>query len=68
MPICDKMYGTTGWCKLNADGDRFPPDYEIWGYDERGGATVDVNFGRYLTFDGVIEWYESEIGFTPPGH
>lgn len=67
-PITDKMYGTTGWCKLNTDGDRFPPDYEIWGYDERNGATVDVNFGKYLTFDGVIEWYESEIGFTPPGH
>jgi hypothetical protein len=66
--ITDKMYGTSGWTKLNADGDRFPPDYEIWGYDARGGATVDVNFGKYNTFDGVVEWYASELGFTPPGH
>jgi branched-chain amino acid transport system substrate-binding protein len=66
--ITDKMYGTSGWTKLNADGDRFPPDYEIWGYDARGSATVDVNFGKYNTFDGVVEWYASELGFTPPGH
>jgi len=66
--ITDKMYGTSGWTKLNTDGDRFPPDYEIWGYDTRGSATVDVNFGKYNTFDGVVEWYASELGFTPPGH
>jgi len=66
--ICDGTYGTSGWCKLNEDGDRFPPDYEIWGYDERGGATVDVNFGKYNTFDGTVEWYIDQIGFAPPGH
>jgi branched-chain amino acid transport system substrate-binding protein len=66
--ITDKMYGTSGWTKLNADGDRFPPDYEIWGYDERNGVTTDVNFGKYNTFNGVVEWYASELGFTPPGH
>jgi len=66
--ICEKMYGTSGWCKLNPDGDRFPPDYEIWGYDERDGVTTNVLFGKYHTFDGTIEWYVNEIGFTPPGH
>ena len=67
-PICEKHYGTSGWCKLNADGDRFPPDYEIWGYDERGGNTIDVLFGKYNTVYGTVEWYYNELGFTPPGH
>ena len=66
--ICERHYGTSGWCKLNADGDRFPPDYEIWGYDERGGQTIDVLFGKYNTAYGTVDWYLNEIGFTPPGH
>jgi branched-chain amino acid transport system substrate-binding protein len=66
--ITDKMYGTSGWCKLNADGDRFPPDYEIWGYAARGDATVDVNFGKYNTFYGEISWYTDILGYVPPGH
>jgi branched-chain amino acid transport system substrate-binding protein len=66
--ITDKMYGTSGWCKLNADGDRFPPDYDIWGYAARGDATVDVNFGKYNTFYGEISWYTDILGYVPPGH
>ena len=68
MDISDNTYGASGWCKLNEDGDRFPPDYEIWGYGVRGGVTTDVNYGKYNTFYGTVEWYIEELGFTPPGH
>ena len=66
-PICENHYGTSGWCKLNADGDRFPPDYEIWGYGIVGGRTEHVNYGKYVTFDGTVEWYTDKLGFIPPG-
>ena len=66
-PITEKHYGTTGWCKLNEDGDRFPPDYEIWGYGTVGDTTEHVNYGKYFTFDGTVEWYTDRLGFEPPG-
>ena len=66
-PITEKHYGTTGWAKLNEDGDRFPPDYEIWGYGTVGDTTEHVNYGKYFTFDGTVEWYTDRLGFEPPG-
>jgi hypothetical protein len=67
-PISAKHYGTSGWCLLNADGDRFPPDYEIWGYGiVSGGVTDHVNYGKYNTFEGTVEWYTDRLGFVPPG-
>jgi branched-chain amino acid transport system substrate-binding protein len=67
-PISAKHYGTSGWCLLNADGDRFPPDYEIWGYGiVSAGVTDHVNYGKYNTFEGTVEWYTDRLGFVPPG-
>jgi ABC-type branched-subunit amino acid transport system substrate-binding protein len=66
-PISEKHYGTTGWAKLNADGDRFPPDYEIWGYGIVDGATDHVRYGRFDTNAGTVEWDLSKLDFTPPG-
>jgi branched-chain amino acid transport system substrate-binding protein len=72
-PISDNHYGASGWNKLNPDGDRFPPDYEIWGYGD-GGTDDDgkplathVLYGKYYTFDGSVEWYTDNLGFIPPG-
>lgn len=66
-PLCEKHYGTSGWCKLNEDGDRFPPDYEIWGYGLKGVRTEHTLYGKYFTFDGTVEWYTDKLGFIPPG-
>ena len=66
-PITDKSYGTSGWLKLNTDGDRFPPDYEIWGYGTVGGRTEHVLYGKYFTNYGTVEWYTDRLGFEPPG-
>jgi len=66
-PICEKHYGTSGWAKLNEDGDRFPPDYEIWGYGVRGDKTEHVLYGKYFTVYGTVEWYTDALGFEPPG-
>ncbi len=66
-PITDKSYGTSGWLKLNEDGDRFPPDYEIWGYGAVGDRTDFVLYGKYFTSYGTVEWYTDRLGFEPPG-
>jgi len=66
-PITEKHYGTSGWTKLNEDGDRFPPDYEIWGYGTVGDRTEHVNYGVYRTAYGTVEWYTDRLGFEPPG-
>ena len=66
-PICEKHYGTSGWAKLNEDGDRFPPDYEIWGYGIVGDRTEHVLYGKYFTNYGTVEWYTDKLGFEPPG-
>jgi branched-chain amino acid transport system substrate-binding protein len=72
-PITDNHYGASGWTKLNADGDRFPPDYEIWGYgpagtDDQGNPlAAHVHYGTYYTFDGTVEWFTDRLGFVPPG-
>jgi len=66
-PITEKSYGASGWLKLNTDGDRFPPDYEIWGYGKRGDITQHVLYGKYFTNYGTVEWYTEALGFEPPG-
>ena len=66
-PISEKHFGVTGWAKLNADGDRFPPDYEIWGYGIVDGATDHVRYGKFDTNAGTVEWDLSKLDFTPPG-
>jgi ABC-type branched-subunit amino acid transport system substrate-binding protein len=71
--ISQNHYGASGWNRLNSDGDRFAPDYEIWGYgvtgtDADGNPVTDhVKYGQYDTFFGTVEWYTERIGFIPPG-
>jgi branched-chain amino acid transport system substrate-binding protein len=70
--LTDNHYGASGWTKLNADGDRFPPDYEIWGYTDAGIDTegnpvaAHTHFGTYYTFDGTIEWFIDRLNVIPP--
>ncbi len=30
--VCNSTFGVTGWCGLNLNRDRIPPQYEIWSY------------------------------------
>ncbi|MEE8355200.1 MAG: hypothetical protein V3S09_05175, partial [Candidatus Bathyarchaeia archaeon] len=66
-PISANHYGASGWNKLNADGDRFPPDYEILGYGIVDGATDHVRYGKFDTNAGTVEWDLSKLDFIPPG-
>jgi len=50
--IASRYYGYSGWCGLNAAGDRMPGNYAIWGYDSFGYH----QFGMYLTATDTITW------------
>jgi branched-chain amino acid transport system substrate-binding protein len=50
--IASRYYGYSGWCELNAAGDRTPGNYNIWGYDSGGYH----QFGMYNTATDVVTW------------
>lgn len=64
-PICFDTWGASGWCLLNADGDRQAGNYDIWGY---GSDPLQmVNYGFYNGVNGQITWNTANLGFTPLG-
>jgi branched-chain amino acid transport system substrate-binding protein len=64
-PICFDTWGCSGWCLLNADGDRQAGNYDIWGY---GSDPLQmVNYGFYNGVNGQITWNTANLGFTPLG-
>jgi len=65
--ICFNAFGTSGWNRLNADGDRYASNYDIWGFGY-GPDGVTADHVKYGLYDGVTEqviWYPQ--GVTPKG-
>ena len=63
--ICYDTWGASGWCRLNADGDRYAGNYDIWGYG--GDPCVRIHFGFYNGVNGQVTWNAAALGFTPLG-
>jgi len=61
--VASEHFGVTGWCNLNAAGDRSKSDYEIWGVD---GNVLWITYGLYDMFTGKVTWY-TDLGISPPG-
>jgi len=59
--------GITGWCKLNAAGDRYASDYTIWGYGDTGYGTDMHQYGYYDAGTETVTWDTEMLGFVPPG-
>ncbi|MBD3206212.1 ABC transporter substrate-binding protein [Candidatus Bathyarchaeota archaeon] len=55
--IASRYYGYSGWCELNAAGDRVPGNYDIHGYGYVDGDPDFVIFGRYNTASNTITWF-----------
>jgi len=55
--------GITGWCKLNAAGDRYASDYEIWGYGDTGYGTDMHQYGYYDAGTDTVTWDTELLGF-----
>jgi len=66
--VCDDMFGVSGWCRLNEDGDRRNIDYGIWGVGYEDG---EFKFIKYGVFHGTSEkvtwdWELVTPGTSPP--
>jgi len=66
--ICNSMFGVSGWCKLDSNGDRAACPYDVWGfYPGATKASVSKIMAWYdpdthtTTFDTAI------LGYTPIG-
>ena len=64
-PVCYDTWGTSGWCRLNTDGDRYAGNYDIWGYGK--SPVTNVHYGFYNGVNGQITWDVAALGFTPKG-
>lgn len=63
--ICYDLWGASGWCRLDQNGDRYEANYDIWGY---GGSPVqNVHYGYYNGVNGQVTWDTAALGFTPKG-
>jgi branched-chain amino acid transport system substrate-binding protein len=66
--ICNDMFGVSGWCRLNENGDRYSANYDIWGFGYVGPDVQSIKYGYYDSATGDVFWYTDVLGFNPPGH
>jgi branched-chain amino acid transport system substrate-binding protein len=66
--VCGRLYGASGWCRLDQYGDRSPRPYDVWFYGQ------DSSFVKPRFFAGIYEpdtdtmtWNSSELGYIPDG-
>jgi branched-chain amino acid transport system substrate-binding protein len=64
-PTAFNQWGSSGWNRLNADGDRYASNYQIWGYGDLGQGVQNVVYGLYDSQTGTVTWNTELLGFTP---
>jgi len=72
--ICNKMYGASGWCRLDSAGDRAAPPCDVWGfYPGSKKASVSVIMAQYNPdAEEIAEgrgtvFFPAILGYTPIG-
>jgi branched-chain amino acid transport system substrate-binding protein len=66
-PSAYVQWGSSGWNRLNEDGDRYASNYQIWGYGDLGEGVQNVVYGVYDSTMGTVTWNTNVLGFTPQG-
>ena len=64
-PAAYKQWGSSGWNRLNEDGDRYASNYQIWGYGDLGEGVQNVVYGMYDSTAEIVTWNVDLLGFTP---
>jgi len=72
--ICNKMFGASGWCRLDSAGDRAAPPYDVWGfYPSATKPSVSVIMAQYnpdaeeiKEGEGTV-FFPAVLGYTPMG-
>lgn len=59
-------FGASGWNRLNAAGDRFGSNYQIWSYRFEGDVAKPYVSGLYDGVTGQVTWYTNQMGYVPP--
>ena len=59
IPTSNDHRGTTGWCTLDANGDRTMMDYDVWGYSLEPGGFTAVKYGYYEGATDATTWLTS---------
>lgn len=66
--ICYKLFGATGWCRLNSAGDRYTPPYDVWGFfPSKIKASVSQIMAQYEPDFRTTTFSPSVLGYTPLG-
>ena len=66
-PTGYNRWGASGWNRLNADGDRYASNYQIWGYGEVDGSVSSIVYGLYDSTGDFVTWETDALGFVPQG-
>jgi len=59
-------FGASGWNRLDANGDRYGSNYQIWSYHYNGDVVVPYVAGLYDGITGQVTWDTTAIGYVPP--
>jgi branched-chain amino acid transport system substrate-binding protein len=68
--VASDYFGVTGWCDLDAAGDRKPGVFDIWGYAVVDGKTTFLKYGEYDARDLSMTWDITNLqsqGLVRPG-
>jgi len=65
--VSNHYFGITGWCKLDENGDRAPPNYDVWGYTRNPDGSVGFDrMGVWSPITNDVAWNNQYV--TPVGH
>jgi branched-chain amino acid transport system substrate-binding protein len=65
MTVSNGNFGSSGWNKLNAAGDRAGSNYQIWGYGDIGEGVQNVVYGMYDAIADGVTWNVEYLGYVP---
>jgi len=65
MTVSNNNFGSSGWNKLNAAGDRAGSNYQIWGFGDLGEGVQNVVYGMYDAIADGVSWNVEYLGFVP---
>jgi branched-chain amino acid transport system substrate-binding protein len=61
--VCSRLYGASGWCRLDQSGDRAPLPLDVWFYSQNSRLYA----GIYYPGTDTMNWHSGELGYMPPG-
>jgi len=64
--VCGRLYGASGWCRLDQFGDRAPLPLDVWFYKQDSSDVKPRYYaGLYEPDTDTMTWNSGELGYTP---